>query len=89
MSLYADGGLMSTKPYISSSNYIMKMSNYQKGSWQSVWDGLFWTFMDKHRDFFLKNPRLGMLIRTFDKMNQDKKEIHFKNAEKFIKQLDE
>ena len=37
MSLYADGGLMSTKPYISSSNYIMKMSNYSKGDWQATW----------------------------------------------------
>ncbi|WP_252726891.1 MULTISPECIES: cryptochrome/photolyase family protein [Polaribacter] len=88
MSLFADGGLMSTKPYISSSNYVMKMSNYKKGNWQKTWDGLFWTFMDKHRDFFLSNPRLGMLIRTFDKMAQDKKESHFKNAEQFFKQLD-
>ncbi|PQJ79118.1 cryptochrome/photolyase family protein [Polaribacter porphyrae] len=88
MSLFADGGLMSTKPYISSSNYIMKMSNYKKGDWQKTWDGLFWTFMDKHRDFFLSNPRLGMLIRTFDKMNQEKKEIHFENAKLFFNELD-
>jgi len=88
MSLYADGGLMSTKPYISSSNYIMKMSNYSKGDWQSTWDGLFWTFMDKHRDFFLSNPRLGMLIRTFDKMKQDTKEMHFKNAQLFLETLE-
>jgi len=88
MSLFADGGLMSTKPYISSSNYIMKMSNYKKGNWQETWDGLFWTFMDKHRDFFLSNPRLGMLIRTFDKMKQEKKEVHFKNAELFFNELD-
>ncbi len=88
MSLFADGGLMSTKPYISSSNYIMKMSNYKKGDWQKTWDGLFWTFMDNHREFFLSNPRLGMLIRTFDKMNQEKKETHFKNAKQFFKELD-
>ncbi|WP_179352453.1 cryptochrome/photolyase family protein [Winogradskyella vidalii] len=87
MSLFADGGLMSTKPYISSSNYILKMSNYFKGDWQPIWDGLFWTFMDKHREFFLSNPRLSMLIGTFDKMNQDKKETHLKNAEQFLKQL--
>ncbi|RCT54702.1 cryptochrome/photolyase family protein [Winogradskyella sp. KYW1333] len=87
MSLYADGGLMSTKPYISSSNYIMKMSNYSKGAWQATWDGLFWTFMDKHREFFLSNPRLGMLIRTFDKMKQETREKHFKNAESFLSQL--
>ena len=89
MSQFADGGLMATKPYISGSNYLMKMSNYKKGEWQAVWDGLFWRFMDTHRSFFRQNPRLGMLIRTFDKMNQEKKESHFRNAEEFIKQLDE
>ena len=88
MSLFADGGLMSTKPYISSSNYIMKMSNYSKGQWQETWDSLFWAFMDKHRDFFLSNPRLGMLIRTFDKMNQETKQKHYTNAEKFYRLLD-
>jgi deoxyribodipyrimidine photolyase-related protein len=88
MSLFADGGLMSTKPYISSSNYIMKMSNYPKGNWQKTWDGLFWAFMDKHRTFFLSNPRLGMLIRTFDKMSAETKEAHFKNAESFFTQLE-
>lgn len=87
MSLYADGGLMSTKPYISGSNYIMKMSDYKKGDWQPTWDGLFWTFMDKHRDFFLSNPRLGMLIRTFDKMKQETKETHFENAKVFLEKL--
>ncbi len=88
MSLYADGGLMSTKPYISSSNYIKKMSDYKKGDWQPTWDGLFWTFMDKHRDFFLSNPRLSMLIRTFDKMKPETKEIHFESAKEFFKILD-
>ena len=89
MSLFADGGLMSTKPYISSSNYILKMSNYSsKGDWQPIWDGLFWTFMDKHREFFLSNPRLGMLIRTFDKMKQETKEAHFKNGQQFLEILE-
>lgn len=88
MSLFADGGIMSTKPYISSSNYIMKMSNYQKGEWQGIWDGLFWNFMHKHREFFLSNPRLGMLIRTFDKMKPETKDKHFKNAEDFLRSLD-
>ena len=55
MSQFADGGLMSSKPYISSSNYLIKMSNYEKGDWQKTWDGLFWRFMNKQRDFFLKN----------------------------------
>ena len=87
MTQFADGGLMATKPYISGSNYLMKMSNYEKGEWQQVWDGLFWRFMDVHRDFFLQNPRLGMLVGTFDKMSKEKKETHLENAEKYLASL--
>jgi deoxyribodipyrimidine photolyase-related protein len=78
MSQFADGGLMATKPYISGSSYILKMSNYSKAPWCEEWDALFWTFMDKHRDFFLSNPRLGMLIKTYDKMSIEKKETFAK-----------
>jgi deoxyribodipyrimidine photolyase-related protein len=87
MSQFADGGLMATKPYISGSNYLMKMSNYKKGEWKEIWDGLFWRFMDKHRDFFLSNPRLGMLIKTFDKMEKKKQEKLLSTAESYLKIL--
>jgi deoxyribodipyrimidine photolyase-related protein len=87
MSQFADGGLMATKPYISGSNYLMKMSDYPKGDWQPIWDGLFWRFMHLHRDFFLKNPRLGMLVKTFDKMPKEKQEGHIQRAEKFLKKI--
>jgi deoxyribodipyrimidine photolyase-related protein len=87
MSQFADGGLMATKPYISGSNYLMKMSNYKKGEWQMIWDGLFWGFMDKHRDFFLSNPRLGMLIKTYDKMEKKKKQKLLMFAENYISRL--
>ncbi len=88
MTQFADGGLMTTKPYISGSNYLMKMSDYEKGDWQQVWDGLFWRFMHVHRSFFLTNPRLGMLVNTFDKMATEKQQVHLTNAEEFLKQLD-
>jgi len=87
MSQFSDGGLMATKPYISGSNYLMKMSNYKKGDWQQTWDGLFWRFMDTHRDFFTKNPRLRMLVSMFDKMPAEKKENHLLHAEAFLKML--
>ena len=87
MSQFADGGLMATKPYISGSNYLMKMSNYKKGDWQKIWDGLFWRFMHVNRDFFLKNPRLGMLVRTFDKMDEEKRNKHIQNGEEFFTKL--
>ena len=88
MSLFADGGIMSTKPYISGSNYLMKMSDYPKGPWQEIWDGLFWRFMDKHRSFFLSNPRLAMLVRSLDKMKPETLERHLTQAQKFLDQLD-
>ncbi len=87
MSQFADGGLMATKPYISGSNYIMKMSDFPKGPWQGIWDSLFWRFMNVHRDFFLQNPRLGMLIRTFDKMPTEKQKHHMKTANDFLETL--
>lgn len=87
MSQFADGGLMSTKPYISGSNYIMKMSDYPKGEWQTIWDALFWHFMDKQRAFFLKNPRLGMLIKTYDKWEDAKKESTKKVAQDFLNKM--
>jgi deoxyribodipyrimidine photolyase-related protein len=88
MSQFADGGLMATKPYISGSNYLMKMSDYQKGDWQPIWDGLFWRFLHTHRDFFLQNPRLGMLVKTFDKMDREKQQNHLRKANEFLMRLD-
>jgi deoxyribodipyrimidine photolyase-related protein len=65
----------------------MKMSDYKKDEWQTIWDGLFWRFMHTHRDFFLQNPRLGMLVRTFDKMPEKKQKLHLQNAMIFLKTL--
>jgi deoxyribodipyrimidine photolyase-related protein len=95
MTQFADGGMMMTKPYISGSNYIFKMSDYKKESsltgipqWHEIWDGLFWRFMNDHRTFFLQNPRLGMLVNTFDKMDEEKKKILLNNAQSFLDKLD-
>ena len=52
MSQYADGGLITTKPYISSSNYIRKMSDFSRGPWCAIWDGLFWRFVSRHKEVF-------------------------------------
>ncbi|MEL6253264.1 MAG: cryptochrome/photolyase family protein [Bacteroidota bacterium] len=88
MSQFADGGLMSTKPYISGSNYLKKMSDYRKGDWQQIWDALFWRFMHVHRDFFVKNPRLGMLVRNLDKMDDEKRIGLIERADSFLEKLD-
>jgi len=88
MSQFADGGLMATKPYIAGSNYIMKMSNYEKGPWQEIWDALFWRFMHVHRGFFQQNPRIGMLLGNFDKMDNEKQKALLNAAHKFLQSLD-
>ena len=67
MSQYANLGVITTKPYMSGSNYILKMSDYKKGEWVDVWDGLFWRFMKKHFDLLKDNPRLNMLFGNFKK----------------------
>ena len=96
MTQFADGGLMTTKPYISGSNYILKMSDWKDSGipatgrgWTETWDALFWRFMHVHRSFFLTNPRLGMLIRTFDQLAPEKRERHLKIAAGFLQSLDQ
>ena len=87
MSQFADGGIFATKPYISSSNYLMKMSDYPKGEWQILWDSLFWRFMHVHRDYFSANPRSGMLLRTFDKMFSEKQKLYLDRAKSFLESI--
>ena len=87
MSQFGDGGLMSTKPYISGSSYILKMSNYKRGDWCMIWDSLFWNFIDKQREFFLTNPRMRMLVSSFDRMDIEKKGKLINTANKFISNL--
>jgi deoxyribodipyrimidine photolyase-related protein len=87
MSQFADGGMMATKPYVSGSNYLMKMSNYPKGPWQNTWDALFWRFMHIHRDFFTQNPRLGMLVKSFDKMPDKKQKMVIDTANNYLASL--
>jgi deoxyribodipyrimidine photolyase-related protein len=89
MSQFADGGMMSTKPYISGSNYLLKMSNFEKGEWCQIWDGLYWRFIHKHRTFFLTNPRSAMMVRQWDKMDSEKQGQHLKFAEGYLKKLNQ
>ena len=60
------------------------MSNYKKGDWCNVVDGLYWMFMKDNRDFFQSNPRLSILPRSLDKMDPKRKTMLFKEANIFI-----
>ena len=85
MGLFSDGGIFATKPYICGSAYFMKMMDFKKGEWCNTMDGLYWRFIDRNRKFFLKNPRLSMMVRIFDKMKEERKKMILSEADKFIK----
>ena len=84
MGIFSDGGVFATKPYICGSNYILKMSDYGKGDWCATVDGLYWRFIDKHRDFFASNPRLALMPRALDRLDGDRRETIFTAAEAFL-----
>ena len=87
MGQFADGGLMSTKPYISGSAYLLRMSNFSKGPWCETWDALYWRFIHVHRDFFLQNPRMGVMVKSFDRMSEEKRSLLLQRAETYLNSL--
>jgi deoxyribodipyrimidine photolyase-related protein len=87
MSQYAAGGVITTKPYISSSNYIRKMSDYGRGEWCDIWDGLYWRFIWKHRDVFADNPRMRVMTAALQRMKDEKLQRHLSIADTFLHDL--
>lgn len=84
MSQHADGGAITTKPYFSGSNYVLKMSNFKKGEWSAIWDGLFWRWILKHQDELAGNPRWAMMVRNAQKMDVSKQQAHLAIAENYL-----
>ena len=87
MSQYADGGRITTKPYISSSNYIRKMSDFPRGDWCNIWDGLFWRFVARHESVFAGNPRMRVMAVQLRRMDESRLEAHVAVAERFLAEL--
>ena len=83
MAFFADGSF-TTKPYVAGSNYLRKMSDYPKGPWCDTVDGLYWRFVDRHRDLFAKNPRLSMMLGALERMDEKRRRAIFSAAERFI-----
>ena len=83
MSGFSDGGSFTTKPYIGSSNYILKMSDYKKGEWCQVVDGLYWSFLNKHKERLQDNPRMKMQYALLEKMPSEKLTMHKEVAATF------
>lgn len=87
MSQYADGGLLTTKPYISGSNYIHKMSSYKKGDWSQIWDALYWRFLYTHKEELSKNIRMKMVYSLLGRMDNQKLKDHLKTGNDYLGNL--
>ena len=85
MGQFSDGGVFATKPYTCGSNYYLKMSDYKKGDWCEIVDGLYWQFIHKHKDFYKKNPRMSIMVKSLEKMDAERQKRIFKKAKDFIK----
>jgi deoxyribodipyrimidine photolyase-related protein len=98
MSQFADGGLIASKPYTASGSYINRMSDYCSGCEYSVkqkvgdlacpFNSLYWHFMDRHKDRFSNNPRIGMVYRNLEKMDESLRVDTLKRAEWILENLD-
>lgn len=97
MSQYADGGIVGTKPYVSSANYIHKMSNYCKnchyvraqktGEKSCPFNSLYWNFYMQQEEKLRKNPRIGMAYNLLDKMQEAEKSSIKRTAENYLTNL--
>ena len=98
MSQFADGGVIASKPYVSSGAYINRMSDYCKGCAYKVsqktgegacpFNTLYWHFLDRHRDRFSGNARMGNMYRTWDRMDEDKRKTVLADADAVLAKLD-
>ena len=98
MSQFADGGIVGTKPYISSASYINKMSNYcsdcyykckvKTGEKACPFNSLYWHFFSTHRDKLQNNPRVAMMYRVWEKMGAEKQTDLLDQAELYLTEIE-
>jgi len=94
MSQFADGGLLASKPYVASGAYIDRMSDYcgscrysvkaKEGPDACPFNLLFWDFVARHKDRLARNPRMGQMVRTWDKFDVTKQETLRREAGAFL-----
>ena len=99
MSQFADDGIIASKPYFSSGNYIHKMSDYcvscayrvqdKTGKDACPFNLLYWHFLDRHRDRFSGNPRMGNMYRVWDRMDEARRETVLAEANAFLERLEQ
>ena len=99
MSQFADGGIVGTKPYVSSATYIDKMSHYcgscfykkelKTGEKSCPFNSLYWNFYDRNEAKLSKNPRIGMMYNVWRKMKPEVKTALLEQADYYLKNINE
>ena len=99
MSQFADGGIVGTKPYVSSASYINKMSTYCESCYYNAslktgdkacpFNSLYWSFFERHKERLSNNPRLGMMYAVWKKMNPSVKKEILNQAEYYLNHINE
>ncbi len=97
MSQFADGGIVGSKPYVSSANYMKKMGSYcdgchyrhdqRTGDRSCPFNSLYWHFYHRNRELLERNPRIGMMYRTWDKMDASKRTALLNQAEAHLENI--
>lgn len=98
MSQYADGGIVGSKPYVSSANYIDKMGDYcsscyydkskKHGDKACPFNSLYWHFYERNRPLLGKNQRIGMMYNVLNKMQPDEKQKILEQANYYLNNLE-
>ncbi|MFD2178145.1 cryptochrome/photolyase family protein [Veronia pacifica] len=99
MSLFADGGIIATKPYCASGSYISRMSDYcshckykvklKTGDDACPLNSLYWDFMVRHRDELTRNPRIGMIFGNWDRLEDNEQQAILSRADWIRNNLDQ
>lgn len=99
MSQYADGGIVGTKPYVSSATYIDKMSSYCTGCFYNKakktgdkacpFNSLYWNFYDRNETLLSKNPRIGMMYNVWRRMEPKAKAELLEQAQFYLNHINE
>ncbi len=99
MSQYADGGIVGSKPYVSSAAYINKMSNYCSGCYYKhdkrtgeracPFNSLYWNFFDRHEKPLKSNHRVAMMLKVWNNMPQEERTKTLQQAEYYLKNVNE
>ena len=99
MSQFADGGIVGSKPYVSSAAYVQKMSNYCDGCSYNYKDKfgekacpfntLYWDFYARNRSLLERNPRIGMMYKVWDKMEDGQKKLIIAKAQEIKQNIEQ